>query len=273
MSSPASERRDHQEPTGPGRFTDADRRRLSVLARHAFARELFHDLELVSSAYRDWQDGHIDVLELDDFIHDYVEDSFEQAYRRYSTLDAETIVARALSLGLVEDSEIPSALREKLAPSIRALHAPPESGGDPAGRDRTEEEELAALREQRHRWIAAINEGSVDGFLAVVTDDAVWLPPRHDAIRGKKDIRAWLGQPFARLDYEYSVSDVRVRLAGGWTIEQARFSARARKKSGDALPPHEGIYTLLWRKTTSGWLIERYVDHSAGFVAEGGTGS
>lgn len=269
MSSPASEPREDREAADPAPLTEADRRRLSVLARHAFARELFHDLELVASAYRDWQDGHIDVLELEDFIHDYVEETFEQAYERYSTLEPEAVVARAFTLGLVDESEIPPYLREKLGPSIQALRLPPT--GEAGATDRTEEEELASLREQRGRWVAAINEGSVDGFLAAVTDDAVWLPSRHDALRGKKDIRAWLQQPFARFDYEYSVSDVRVRLAGGWAIEEARFSASVRKKGGEAVTPHEGIHTLLWRKTAGGrWLIERYVDHSARFVEAGG---
>jgi len=127
------------------------------------------------------------------------------------------------------------------------------------------EEELAVIRKQRDRWIAAINGGSATSFVAVLTDDAVWLPSMHDALRGKEKIHAWLEKPFAELDYDYSVSDVHLRMAGDWAVEQARFSTRARAKSdGEAMPLHEGRYTLLWRKTSTGtWLIDRYIDHSA----------
>lgn len=132
------------------------------------------------------------------------------------------------------------------------------------------DEDVAAINEQRGRWIAAINRGSAAGFVAVVADDAVWLPSRQDAIQGKEKIRAWLQEPFAELDYDYSVSDVRLRVAGDWAVEEARFATRARAKSGDEMPLHEGQYTLLWRKRSGGeWLIERYVDHSARFLEVG----
>lgn len=132
------------------------------------------------------------------------------------------------------------------------------------------DEEVAAIKEQRERWIAAINQSSAADFVAVLADDAVWLPSRHDAIQGKEKIRAWLQEPFAELDYDYSVSDMRIRLAGEWAIEKARFSTRAWTKSGEAMPLHEGQYTLLWRKGVAGeWLIERYIDHSAYFVEVG----
>ena len=131
-------------------------------------------------------------------------------------------------------------------------------------------QEQTAIREQRHRWIAAINAGSADDFVAALTEDAVWLPSTNDAICGREEIRAWLEKPFAELDYRYSVSVLNVRLAGDWAVEQARFSTRARSKSGQAMPRHEGLYTLLWRRAPSGtWLIERYVDHSADFRETG----
>lgn len=130
--------------------------------------------------------------------------------------------------------------------------------------------EVAAIEDQRTRWIAAINAGSAAAFVAIVTDDAVWLPSRHNALSGKEEIRAWLEKPLAEFDYDYSVSDVRLRIAGDWAVEQARFSTKARTRSGEAMPTHEGSYTLIWRKTSAGgWLIERYIDHSADFVEAG----
>lgn len=132
------------------------------------------------------------------------------------------------------------------------------------------DEEVAALREQRTRWINAINQGSAAEFVAVLTEDAVWLPARHHAIQGKQKIRAWLDQPFAEFEYDYTVSEVRLRVAGAWAVEQARFSTRASTKAGEVMPLHEGLYTLLWRKISSEvWLIERYIDYSAVFVEVG----
>lgn len=131
------------------------------------------------------------------------------------------------------------------------------------------DKEMTAIREQRARWIAAINQGSAAGFVEVLAEDAVWLPARHNAISGKDNIRTWLEKPFAELDYDYSVTEVRLRVAGDYAVEQAKFSTRAQAKSGETMPPHEGRYTLFWRKTPAGtWLIERYIDHSADFTEE-----
>jgi len=123
--------------------------------------------------------------------------------------------------------------------------------------------ELEAISKQRAAWVAAINDGSVDRFVAVLTDDAVWLPYGRAAINGKERVREWLGPAFAAFDYRYSVSDVRVRVAGDWAVERASFHTKAQTKLGDDAPDHEGDYTMLWRKTSSGaWMIERYIDHS-----------
>ncbi len=126
--------------------------------------------------------------------------------------------------------------------------------------------EARALEEiagRRDAWIAAINAGDPDGFVAVLTDDAVWLPWGQPAIQGKERIRAWLAVPFAQFTYDYAVSDVRVRVAGDWAVERARFRTRAQTRNGGEAPTHEGTYTMLWRRGGSnGWLIERYIDHT-----------
>ena len=119
-----------------------------------------------------------------------------------------------------------------------------------------------AIDSQRERWIAAINAGDPDAFVAVVAENVVWLPWRHDAIVGRSRLRSWLEEPFKQYRYDYSVSDVRVRTAGEWAVERARFSTRARTVAGDEAPPHDGEYTLVWRRVEGEWLIDRYIDHS-----------
>ncbi|HSM71478.1 MAG TPA: SgcJ/EcaC family oxidoreductase [Anaerolineales bacterium] len=131
-------------------------------------------------------------------------------------------------------------------------------------------EELKKIRKQRTRWIDAINKGSASDFVSVLAEDVVWFPSLHNALNGKEQIQTWLEKPFAEFKYEYSVSEVRIRIAGDWAVEQATFSTRAWTNSGKAMPIHEGMYTILWRKNSKDeWLIERYIDHSADFEKEG----
>jgi uncharacterized protein (TIGR02246 family) len=125
---------------------------------------------------------------------------------------------------------------------------------------------LQEIDERRNRWIAAINAGDADSFVAVLVDDAVWLPWGQPAISGRDRIRDWLAGPFSEYNYEYSVDDVRIRVAGEWAVERASFRTRASSRSGAEAPIHEGLYTIIWRMSSRGWLIERYVDHT-GFDA------
>lgn len=125
---------------------------------------------------------------------------------------------------------------------------------------------MSATREigqRRDEWIASINAGDADAFAAVLAEDAVWLPFGQPAISGRDRIREWLAAPFAQYRYDYSVTSVSVRVAGEWAVERARFRTRALKRNATEAPVHEGEYTILWRCTPgSGWLIERYVDHT-----------
>lgn len=129
------------------------------------------------------------------------------------------------------------------------------SPGDPGS--------VEAISQRRNQWIAAINAADADGFVAVLTEDAVWLPMAQAGITGKEQIRRWLVGPFAEFAYEYEVTDVRLRLAGDWAVERSRFTTRARGRDGRKAPTHEGTYTILWRNVASaGWLIDRYIDHT-----------
>lgn len=120
-----------------------------------------------------------------------------------------------------------------------------------------------AIDRRREAWITAINRGDPDGFVAVVAEDAVWVPWGRDAIRGRDRIHDWLQEPFARFTYDYEVADVRLRVAGVWAVERAHFRTRATGPGGEEAPIHEGEYTILWHYTSSdGWLIDRYIDHS-----------
>jgi uncharacterized protein (TIGR02246 family) len=118
----------------------------------------------------------------------------------------------------------------------------------------------------RARWTEAINSGSADGFVRCVADDAVWLPPRGEAVQGADALRAWLSDLFDRFHYRFETQRARVRPVGdGWAVEEASFRSVLRPKSGAGEPlVHEGEYTVLWRRLDSGeWRIDRYSDRTA----------
>lgn len=123
-------------------------------------------------------------------------------------------------------------------------------------------EVLVQIAEARARWVSAINRGDVDGFVSTVTEDAVWAAPRTEPLSGRTAIREWLREPFGRFDYEYRVISVQIHATGGWALERSDFESAVTDGTGGPPRVHRGTYTMVWRQTGAGWLIERYVDES-----------
>lgn len=121
--------------------------------------------------------------------------------------------------------------------------------------------DLTAIDARRKEWIDAVNARDRDGYAALFTEDAVWVPPGVDAISGRESIRQFLGPFFARYEYEFSIAGPVVRVAGDWAVERGVFTSRMTPVSGGEGGSHSGIYHVIWRKEADGaWYLERYID-------------
>ena len=124
---------------------------------------------------------------------------------------------------------------------------------------------MDVLERIRERWAAALNEGAAGEFVKCVTPDAVWLPPRGDAVEGREALIEWLEPLFGQFRYEFSIKNVDVRRVGDWAVEEADFQSvlHPKRSSGESPLVHEGRYLLIWRHLSGDWLIDRYVDRTA----------
>lgn len=120
---------------------------------------------------------------------------------------------------------------------------------------------LEAIAARRREWMAVVNEGTVDAYADLVTDDVVWLAPAGDPITGRPAFRAWLEPFFARYDYRFSVEPIQVQGFEGWCAELGHFRSVLSASGGGEPQEHSGRYFVLWRMDPDGsWRIERYVD-------------
>jgi len=118
-----------------------------------------------------------------------------------------------------------------------------------------------SIERRRQEWIAAVNARDVDGYLDLLTDDVVWLPPGQPAISGNQAFASWVGQFFERFSYEFVITEPEVRVAGNWAVERGAFQTKLTSLNDGQAGQHAGRYLVLWRKEGDGaWRIERYVD-------------
>ena len=123
--------------------------------------------------------------------------------------------------------------------------------------------ELKEIGKQRQEWLEAVNGNNIDGVKALLTDDAVWIPPGMPALKGKDAIADWINPFFDTYNYEFAIDDLDVRGAGDWAVEHADFTSRLTPKDGGETTEHHGKYIMIWRwEKDNKWRIERYLDNS-----------
>ena len=102
------------------RFTKRERAQLRELAGTAWEAELEAELEELFEAFLKWADDGMDAFDLSERIHQFHNGISRELYGRYTTLDPEITVPRAVALGILGEGELGEALLEKLSPHIEA---------------------------------------------------------------------------------------------------------------------------------------------------------
>lgn len=123
--------------------------------------------------------------------------------------------------------------------------------------------ELKRIRAQRDLWLRAVNENDIHEMATVLSEDAVWIPPRMPAVNSRNAIVEWMTPFFETYDYTFSIDNLHIKAAGNWAVEQSDFTSTLEPKGGGDKSTHRGRYIIIWRwEPDNEWRIERYVDDS-----------
>jgi uncharacterized protein (TIGR02246 family) len=98
----------------------------------------------------------------------------------------------------------------------------------------TDERAINAVRE---REISAFSAGAVDSLLAVLTTDAVMMPPDQPMVTGAEAIRTWHQNIANQNSVDGRYTDSEVSVMGDWAIERYDGVMRFTPKAGG--PPVE----------------------------------
>ena len=78
-----------------------------------------------------------------------------------------------------------------------------------------------ALARAHEDYLAAINANDADAVLAMLTDDAVYLPPNEFAVVGTAAIRPWIEGYFAAYRTHWVKETLELVAVGDWAMEYA----------------------------------------------------
>lgn len=122
--------------------------------------------------------------------------------------------------------------------------------------------QIAPLKNRHLAWVKAINEGDIESWQAIVTEDIIWIPPGETIIKGRVALGDWLRPFIESYNYKYAIVEQTVRMVGEHALEQSYYISQQTSKDNDVEAKHNGKYIALWRQEKDEWYIERYVDVS-----------
>jgi uncharacterized protein (TIGR02246 family) len=112
----------------------------------------------------------------------------------------------------------------------------------------------ATIRRIGDDWARHWNAGELNGVVAAYAEDAVYLPPHHEAVHGRDAIREYLKGPLSHgvSDLAFAVTYIKQQGAIAWDVGTYRMTVP--QKDGTKKVDH-GKYLTVWRHVGKGWLI------------------
>jgi uncharacterized protein (TIGR02246 family) len=110
------------------------------------------------------------------------------------------------------------------------------------------------IRRIGDEWARHWNAGELDGVVAAYAEDAVYLPPHHEAVHGRGPIREYLKGPIGHgvSDLAFEVTYIKQQGPVAWDVGKYRMSIP--QSDGTRREDH-GKYLSVWRRMGNKWLL------------------
>jgi uncharacterized protein (TIGR02246 family) len=110
------------------------------------------------------------------------------------------------------------------------------------------------LRRIGKEWARHWNAQELDGVVAAYAEDAVYLPPHHEAVHGRDAIREYLKAPLSHGVSELAFDVTYIKQQGPVTWDVGTYRMTVPADDGTKKEDH-GKYLTVWRRIGKHWLI------------------
>jgi ketosteroid isomerase-like protein len=130
---------------------------------------------------------------------------------------------------------------------------------------RSYEADIQALDELQSQVDSAIIAGNTERYIALITDDAVLMPPNGPAVSGKEAIRTWNQNMSRQFRIQaYNSSDDEIVVAGDWAFRRASVDWTVAATAGGDPIRDLGKYIIMYRRQHDGsWKVARDIWNSS----------
>ena len=122
------------------------------------------------------------------------------------------------------------------------------------------DEDVAAIGDTSQTFVQTYLAGDWTAVVAMLTEDAVWMPPNQPAREGRADIQEWLS-PQTVTDFELTALETGGR--GGFAYTRGSFSITFTAEGMAGSVSDTGKYVEIWQKGPDGsWLVDQVIWNS-----------
>lgn len=124
--------------------------------------------------------------------------------------------------------------------------------------------DVEALNRLQKQVDSAIIAGATERYVALITDDAVLMPPNGAPVIGKDAIRVWNQAMFKQFRIQsYSSVDDEVVVTGDWAFRRARVDWTVAATAGGEPARDSGKYIIIYKREADGsWRVARDIWNS-----------
>jgi uncharacterized protein (TIGR02246 family) len=142
----------------------------------------------------------------------------------------------------------------KKLPSLEKRSRIPKRRVTGAGRTEGRISAAGTIRRMGDEWARHWNAGDVDGVAAVYAEDAVYLPPHHEAVHGRDAIREYLKAPIGHgvSDLAFEVTYIKQQGPIAWDVGTYRMTI---PQTEETRREDRGKYLTVWRRVGQDWRI------------------
>jgi len=114
------------------------------------------------------------------------------------------------------------------------------------------EADVEAIKSLEDETMKAVNEGDLERYLSLLTDDVVWMAPTQPSAIGKEAVKNWV--EFDLFTYEVTITVEEVQVLGDWAfMRDIWIGSGTQKDSGEKFEfNNKGLY-LLRRQADGSW--------------------
>ena len=123
--------------------------------------------------------------------------------------------------------------------------------------------DVEAINAVRDAFVVAYNAGDAAALVALLTDDAVVMPPNEPALVGSDAYQSWTEAFFEQFTTELTITSEEIVVAGDWAFDRGVYTQTLTSAAGGDAIQDSGKYLVIFqRQADSAWKVARDIWNS-----------